>query len=296
MLILFVGFETALAQSVSIFTDFESLYSIDYKKRGLVLGHIDNMTYLYDEFEDRYEVFPNEEYYMQEKEPMKNGFWYSYAAASYSSYYEEFVGYIYLFQSIKPTMQMNGTIRTNFLISGQRKEMSISTISDDTSTIIAIRIPSDEWLEFYNSNDVRYRLNDEVRYIGTEAKSYINNTLKVLYDIKKDKYDSEHDAANSTTISDNSNQYELQWEGDIERLPLVQPLPIKLTNSNAVVTVRFEVRPNGTVGRIIPLRKMNAELETEVLRTLRSWRFSRLPTGIPEQTQWGTITFRFITD
>ena len=61
-LILFVGFETAIAQSVNIFTDFESLYSIDYNKRGLALGHIDNMSYLYDEFEDRYEVFPNEEY------------------------------------------------------------------------------------------------------------------------------------------------------------------------------------------------------------------------------------------
>ena len=296
MLILFVGFETALAQSINIFTDFESLYSIDYKRRGLVLGHIDNMTYLYDEFEDRYEVFPNEEYYMQEKESMKNGLWYSYAAASYSSYSEEFVGYIYLFQSIKPTIQMNGMIRTNFLISGERKEMSISTISDATRTIIAIRIPSDEWLEFYNSYDVRYRLNDEVRYIGTEAKSLINNTLKVLYDIKTNKYESENDAPNNTTISDNSNQYEIKWEGDIERLPLAQPLPTNITNSNAVTTVRFEVRPNGTVGLIIPLRKMNAELETEILRTLRSWRFNRLPNGVPQQPQWGTITFRFITD
>lgn len=295
-LILFVGFETAIAQSVNIFTDFESLYSIDYNKRGLALGHIDNISYLYDEFEDRYEVFPNEEYYMQEKESTKNGFWYSYAAASYSSYSEEFVGYIYLFQSIKPTMHLNGMIRTNFLISGERKEMSISTISDDTRTIIAIRIPSDEWLEFYNSNDIRYRLNDEVRYVGAESKSLINNTLKVLYDVKKDKFESENNAFNSTTMSDNSNQYELQWEGDIKRLPLAQPLPTNITNSNAVITVRFEVRPNGTVGRIIPLRKMSAELETEVMRTLRLWRFNRLPKGIPEQPQWGTVTFRFITD
>ncbi len=96
------------------------------------------------------------------------------------------------------------------------------------------------------------------------------------------------------TDSDETAPYELQWEGDIERAPMAQPLPTNVANAEAVITVSFEVRPNGTVGRIIPLRKMNAELETEVLRTLRSWRFSRLPSGVPQQPQWGTITFRFV--
>ncbi len=97
------------------------------------------------------------------------------------------------------------------------------------------------------------------------------------------------------TDSDEMAPYELQWEGeDIERAPMAQPLPTNVANAQAVIKVRFEVRPNGTVGRIIPLRKMNAELETEVLRTLRSWRFSRLPSGVPQQPQWGTITFRFV--
>ena len=98
----------------------------------------------------------------------------------------------------------------------------------------------------------------------------------------------------SGTDTDETAPYELKWEGDIERTPMVQPLPTNVANAEAVITVRFEVRPNGTVGRIIPLRKMNAELETEVLRTLRSWRFSRLPSGVPQQAQWGTITFRFV--
>ena len=95
---------------------------------------------------------------------------------------------------------------------------------------------------------------------------------------------------------DKSAPYELQWEGDIERAPMVQPLPTNNTNSEAVITVRFEVRPDGTVGRIIPIRKMNLELEQEVMRTLRTWRFSRLPSGVPQQAQWGTITFRFVFD
>lgn len=93
-----------------------------------------------------------------------------------------------------------------------------------------------------------------------------------------------------------SAPYELSWEGDIERNPVVQPLPENTSDVEATITIRFEVKPDGTVGRIIPLKKMNAELEREVIRTLRSWRFSRLPSGVPQQSQWGTITFRFVLE
>lgn len=93
-----------------------------------------------------------------------------------------------------------------------------------------------------------------------------------------------------------TSPYELKWEGEIDRSPMVQPLPENNSNTEGVITVRFEVRPDGTVGRIIPIKKMNPELEREVMSTLRTWRFSRLPGGVPQQTQWGTITFRFVFD
>ncbi|NGP87270.1 energy transducer TonB family protein [Fodinibius halophilus] len=93
-----------------------------------------------------------------------------------------------------------------------------------------------------------------------------------------------------------SAPYELKWEGDIERNPMVQPLPTNTTDAEATITIRFEVKPDGTVGRIIPLKKMNPELEREVMKTLRSWRFSQLPSGVPQQSQWGTITFRFVLE
>ena len=95
---------------------------------------------------------------------------------------------------------------------------------------------------------------------------------------------------------DRSAPYDLQWEGDLDRSPMVQPLPTNPTNEEAVITVRFEVNPDGSLGRVFPLRKMNPELEREVMRTLRSWRFSRLPSGVPQEAQWGTITFRFVLD
>lgn len=95
---------------------------------------------------------------------------------------------------------------------------------------------------------------------------------------------------------DKSAPYELKWEGDIERNPMVQPLPENTTDHEATITIRFEVKPDGSLGRIIPLKKMNPELEREVMHTLRSWRFSRLPSGVPQQSQWGTITFHFVLD
>lgn len=93
-----------------------------------------------------------------------------------------------------------------------------------------------------------------------------------------------------------SAPYELNWEGDIERDAVVQELPDNTTGLEATITIRFEVKPNGSIGRIIPLKKMNPELEREVMRTLHGWRFSRLPSGVPQQSQWGTITFRFVLE
>lgn len=95
---------------------------------------------------------------------------------------------------------------------------------------------------------------------------------------------------------DRSAPYDLQWEGELNRSPMVQPLPNNQTNEEAVITIRFEVHPDGSLGRVIPLKKMNPELEREVMRTLRSWRFSRLPSGVPQEPQWGTITFRFVLE
>ena len=95
---------------------------------------------------------------------------------------------------------------------------------------------------------------------------------------------------------DRSAPYNLEWEGDLDRSPVIQPLPTNQTNEEATITIRFEVNPDGTLGRVIHLRKMNPELEREVMRTLRSWRFSRLPAGAPQESQWGVITFTFVLE
>ncbi len=93
-----------------------------------------------------------------------------------------------------------------------------------------------------------------------------------------------------------SAPFQLEWEGDFNRAPIVQPLPGYVSQTEAVISVRFEVRPDGTVGRLQPIIKAHPELEREVLRTLRTWRFSRLPANMPQESQYGTITFRFVLE
>ncbi len=91
-----------------------------------------------------------------------------------------------------------------------------------------------------------------------------------------------------------SSPFSLVWEGDIQRAPLRQPLPNYVYEVDAIIIMRFEVRPDGTVGGVVPIRRANPELEREVTNTLRNWRFSPLPSNVPQTSQWGRITFRFV--
>ncbi|MCH8487181.1 MAG: TonB family protein [Candidatus Cyclonatronum sp.] len=95
---------------------------------------------------------------------------------------------------------------------------------------------------------------------------------------------------------DRSAPYILDWEGDISRQPQVNPLPNYTVDVEAVITVRFAVRPDGTVATVTPLRRTDPQLESEVIRTVRNWRFNRLPSGVPQEVQHGTVTFRFVLD
>ena len=103
-------------------------------------------------------------------------------------------------------------------------------------------------------------------------------------------------STNKRTGPARSARFALEWEGDFNRAPLVQPMPEYYSHTESVVSVRFEVRPDGTVGRLQPIIKRDTELEREVLRTLRSWRFSRLPANMPQESQYGVVTFRFFLE
>lgn len=105
------------------------------------------------------------------------------------------------------------------------------------------------------------------------------------------------DTEEGTGVDDEkASPFLLEWDGEIKREPKRQPLPSYEADVEAEITIRFQVKPDGTVGQMIPLKKMNPELEREILKTLRTWRFSRLPKTVPQTVQWGTITFRFVLE
>jgi len=144
------------------------------------------------------------------------------------------------------------------------------------------------------TKEVAEEVKEEVE-IPPQAKKdlEVSDGAKESGDVKGNTGETNADAGTGAD-DDKSAPYELKWEGNIERDPMVQPLPQNTANTQGVISVRFEVKPDGSVGRIFPIKKMNPELEREVQQTLRSWKFSKLPSGVPQQAQWGTITFRFV--
>ncbi len=89
---------------------------------------------------------------------------------------------------------------------------------------------------------------------------------------------------------------ELGIEGPVaKREPLSQPpLPEVVVKTDSEITLKFWVRPDGVVGRIVTVRKGDADLEAAAIRYLSGWRFSPLLPHEPQEEQWGTITVRFL--
>jgi TonB family protein len=80
-----------------------------------------------------------------------------------------------------------------------------------------------------------------------------------------------------------------------KREPLFRPpLPEVRVQSESDITLKFWVRPDGVVSRVIPERKGDVLLEAAAIRYLESWRFTPLPPHESQEEQWGTITVRFL--
>lgn len=80
-----------------------------------------------------------------------------------------------------------------------------------------------------------------------------------------------------------------------KRKPLFRPVPPKVhVQIESEITLKFWVRPDGVVGRIIPEQKGDAALEAAAIRYLEGWRFTPLPLHESQVEQWGIITVRFL--
>ena len=79
----------------------------------------------------------------------------------------------------------------------------------------------------------------------------------------------------------------------LDRTRLHGPLPQYTEKVNATIEVKITVNPQGRVIGQQIVRKANPSLERSVRKALRQWRFNRLPSGAPQETQTGVVTFRF---
>lgn len=80
-----------------------------------------------------------------------------------------------------------------------------------------------------------------------------------------------------------------------KREPLYRPpLPKVQVQAESDITLKFWVRPDGVVSRVLPERKGDAALEVAAMRYLEAWRFTPLLPHEPQVEQWGTITVRFL--
>lgn len=103
-------------------------------------------------------------------------------------------------------------------------------------------------------------------------------------------------AAAPVTLPIPESEPELAIQGPVaEREPLSRPpLPEVAVSADSEITLKFWVRPDGVVTRIVTMRKDNAALEATAIRYLAGWRFSPLLPRETQEEQWGTITVRFL--
>jgi TonB family protein len=78
------------------------------------------------------------------------------------------------------------------------------------------------------------------------------------------------------------------------QLTYVPPIPDVKASIETEFRIKFWVRPNGTVDRVIPVKRAgDIELERLATNYLRKLRFRAIPENEPQIEQWGTVTIKF---
>jgi len=75
---------------------------------------------------------------------------------------------------------------------------------------------------------------------------------------------------------------------------IFQPNPPKVDiHVEGDVVLKFWILPDGTVGRVIPLKKVDAQLEQAAINYIQKWRFAPLPGNVPQEEEWGIIPIKY---
>ena len=74
----------------------------------------------------------------------------------------------------------------------------------------------------------------------------------------------------------------------------VPPPPKVKVSVEADVLLKFWVLPDGTVGKVIPLVKGDAEVDLAATNHIKRYRFNPLPKDVPQVQMWGAISVRTV--
>jgi hypothetical protein len=79
-----------------------------------------------------------------------------------------------------------------------------------------------------------------------------------------------------------------------QRAVLYQPPPPDITVTvETEIELKFWIQPDGSVGRVIPLRKGDARLERVAIDYLKQWIFNREDEPGANREVWGIVTIKF---
>ncbi len=155
----------------------------------------------------------------------------------------------------------------------------------------------------------------EFKEMDQELKEYLKKREDLFY--PEAPTPSLKDATDLTSRKDKGAERVIgrllkSWEGNAQERPLEENLRLGIKGSlvrrkilerpnlpqvklkvEAEIELTLWVLPNGTVDRVVPSVKGDAELERVAIQYLKQWRFAPLPKDQPQAEQSGTIPVKF---
>lgn len=196
------------------------------------------------------------------------------------------------------------------------KKMEEASTSQDWRTF-APEYPRPKKVESPKAEEKMKALKDssEFKEMDKELKEYLKKKEDLF--IPEAPLPSLKDATESISIKDKGTEKVIARllsakEGEVQERPLDEnlklgikgplasrkilerptPPPVKV-KVEAEIELTLWVLPSGTVDRVIPSVKGDAELERMAIQYLKQWRFVPLSKGQPQAEQWGTIPIKF---
>lgn len=83
----------------------------------------------------------------------------------------------------------------------------------------------------------------------------------------------------------------IEWKGKPRKTVYQPPLPQISSKVEGDVQIKFWVDRDGKVSQMIPMKKLDAKLESIAFDYLKKWQFESLPPG-KDYLQWGIITVK----